>query len=112
MKSVTKGDPDSVGTHATRRPAYDPNNLSPEDEEARKYDDTSDGIDWDEIIATTQDDFEAGRYCYNSADYATQEEADAALRALIHSIVEEVEREIAATFGPKSGSSYRNPRPT
>jgi hypothetical protein len=42
-----------------------------EDEEDRKHDDTSDGIDWDEIIATTQDDFEAGRFSYNSADCAT-----------------------------------------
>jgi len=82
------------------RPAYDPDNLSPEDEEDRKYDDTSEGIDWDEIIATTQDDFEAGRFWYNSADYATQEEADAALRALIHSVVEEVERGIASESPP------------
>src|SRR5262249_22964162 len=79
-----------------KRPAYDPNNLSPEDAEARKYDDTSEGIDWDEIIATTQDDFLAGRFSYNSADYATQAEADAALDAWFKAIVEEVEREIAS----------------
>jgi hypothetical protein len=64
--------------------------LSPEDEEARKYDDTSDGIDWDEIIATTQDDFEAGRFAYNSADYPTREEADAALDAFFESMVRNV----------------------
>ena len=74
--------------------AYDPNNLSPEDEEARQYDDTSEGIDWDEIIATTQDDFEAGRFSYNSAVYATQEEADAALRTWFDAIVAKVEREV------------------
>jgi hypothetical protein len=68
-------------------PAYDPNNLSPEDEEARKYDDTSAGIDWDEIIASTQDDFEAGRYSFNSADYATQEEAFAAMDELLNSLL-------------------------
>src|SRR5882724_977217 len=79
-----------------RPPGYDPNNLSPADEEARKYDDTSEGIDWDEILATTQDDFEAGRFWFNSADYPTQAEAMAALRALIHSVVEEVEREAAS----------------
>lgn len=45
-----------------KRPAYDPNNLHPLDEEARKHDDMSLGIDWDEIIATTQDDFLADRY--------------------------------------------------
>jgi hypothetical protein len=79
-----------------KRPAYDPNNLSPEDEEARKLDDTSDGIDWDEIIATTQEDFEAGRFWYNSADYATEAEADAALHALLDSVVQEVQREAVA----------------
>jgi hypothetical protein len=83
-----------------RRPAYDPNNLSPADEEARKYDDTSEGIDWDEIIATTQDDFLAGRFAYNSADYATQAEAEAALRAWIHAIVEKVERRHASIPSP------------
>jgi hypothetical protein len=57
-----------------KRPAYDPNNLAPEDEEARKYDDTSEGIDWDEIIATTQDDWEAGRYTeFKASDYPTDE---------------------------------------
>jgi hypothetical protein len=78
-----------------RRPAYDPSHLSPEDEEARKYDDTSEGIDWDEIIATTQDDFLAGRFAYNSADYATQEEADAALEAWLEGIQRTVEERIA-----------------
>lgn len=61
------------------------------DEGARNYDGTSDRIDWDEIIATTQDDFEAGRFAYDSADYATEEEARAALKAWIHAIVERVE---------------------
>jgi hypothetical protein len=79
-----------------KRSAYDPNNLSPADAEARKYDDTSDGIDWDEIIATTQDDFLAGRFSYNSADYATKEEADAALTAYFDRIFEEWERESRA----------------
>jgi len=83
----------SVAAVEPKRPAYDPNNLSPADEEARKYDDTSEGIDWDEIIATTQDDFLAGRFSYNSADYATQAEAEAALTAWLDAIVEEVERE-------------------
>jgi hypothetical protein len=72
-----------------KRPAYDPNNLSPEDEEARKYDDNSEGIDWDEIIASTQDDFEAGRFDFNSEDYPNEEAADAALRDWIGSIVDE-----------------------
>ena len=75
-----------------KRPAYDPNNLDPLDEEARKYDDTSEGIDWDEIIATTQDDFLARRFAFNSADYPTHEEAMAAMRRWFESIAEEVER--------------------
>ena len=81
----------------TKRPAYDPNNLDPIDEEARKYDDTSDGIDWDEIIATTQDDFLARRFAFNSADYPTQEEAKAARWRWLESIAERVAR--------RSGSS-------
>jgi len=32
--------------------------------------DHEDDIDWDNIIATTEDDFQAGRYAFNSADYA------------------------------------------
>ena len=83
-----------------KRPAYDPNNLGPEDEEARKYDDNSEGIDWDEIIATTQDDFLAGRFAYNSADYATQEEADVALIAYFVGKMERLEREDAAVPPP------------
>jgi hypothetical protein len=76
-----------------KRPAYDPNNLHPLDEEARKYDDTSDGIDWDEIIATTQDDFLAGRYAFNSEDYPTHEEAMKALDKWFDDILQEVLRE-------------------
>ena len=79
-----------------RRPAYDPDNLDPIDAEARKYDDTSDGIDWDEIIASTQDDFEAGRYAFSSADYATDEEAMAALDEWINAIfVRVLNREVS-----------------
>lgn len=76
-----------------KRPAYDPNNLHPLDEEARKYDDTSLDIDWDEIIATTQDDFLAGRYAFNSEDYPTHEEAMKALHKWFDDIYEEVMRE-------------------
>jgi hypothetical protein len=97
MDTVTEHDElEPTAAVEPKRPAYDPNNLSPADEEARKYDDTSEGIDWDEILATTQDDFLAGRFAYNSADYATQAEADAALRAWVHAIVERVERRHAS----------------
>lgn len=78
--------------------------LAQTDADARQYDDTTDGIDWDEIIATTQDDFLAGRFAFNSADFPTHEEAMAAMWTLIVSIVEEAEREIAAerTLGAAS----------
>jgi hypothetical protein len=91
MESANKSDLEASTAPERKRPAYDPNNLSPGDAEARKYDDTSEGIDWDEIIATTQDDFLAGRFAYNSADYSTQEEADAALDAWLDGIVARVE---------------------
>jgi hypothetical protein len=96
METVTTNELNTPAATEPKRPAYDPNNLHPADEEARKYDDTSEGIDWDEILATTQDDFLAGRFSYNSADYATQAEADAALTAWLDAIVEKVERKHAS----------------
>ena len=109
MTTTAQDDFQERPTAAPSRPAYDPNNLAPEDEEARKYDDTSEGIDWDEIIATTQDDFLAGRFAYNSADYATDEEADAALQALMDSIVKEVDERIRRetdALPPSDAPSY------
>ena len=38
-----------------------------------------DDVDWDDIIATTQDDVEAGRYAFTTEDYPTHEEGMAAL---------------------------------
>jgi hypothetical protein len=93
MTTLVAGEIETTTVVERKRPAYDPNNLSPEDEEARKYDDNSEGIDWDEIIASTQDDFLAGRFAYNSADYATELEAFVALDGWLNSIVEEVMRE-------------------
>jgi hypothetical protein len=43
-------------------PALTADELARMDAEDRLLDDTSDGIDWDEIIATTQPDIEAGCY--------------------------------------------------
>ena len=88
-----------------RRPAYDPNNLHPLDEEARKYDDTSLGIDWDEIIATTQDDFLASRYAFNSEDYPTHKEAMKALDLWSRKILEDVLRETGAVSSRDAASS-------
>jgi hypothetical protein len=81
-----------------RRPVYDPNNLHPLDAEARQYDDTSEGIDWDQIIATTQDDWEARRFAFNSDDYPDNETAMTALEQLLDSILQKVlHREAAFT---------------
>jgi hypothetical protein len=76
--------------------AYDPNNLHPLDREARKYDDTSYGIDWDEILATTEDDELAGRYAFSSAGYPDDDSAMTALKQWMDSIVEKVLRREAA----------------
>jgi hypothetical protein len=76
-----------------KRPAYDPNNLHPDDEEARKYDTKIDGIDWDEIIASTQDDHLAGISAFDDSDYPDDESAMRALDAFLDSIVDEVIRE-------------------
>ena len=89
-----------------KRPAYDPNNLHPLDEEARKYDDTSLGIDWDEILATTEDDFQAGRYCFNTEDYPTHREAMKALDLWTRKILEDVLRE-RKTVSPSDAANSK-----
>src|ERR1700730_4636599 len=100
MNTETEDSPDTTPWWVGRTSgSYDP--MHPANVEARKYDDNSSGIDWEEIILTTQEDYEAGRYCFNSEDYATDAEAMAALRAWIHSIAEEVKRE-AASLSPRS----------
>jgi hypothetical protein len=57
--------------------------------------DLDDDIDWDEIFETTQPDFLAGRFAFNSADYPSHEEAMVAMRKLVHELCEEGEREAA-----------------
>jgi hypothetical protein len=95
MASETEGTAEATPWWVGRTSgSYDP--MHPDNVEARKYDPQVEGIDWEEIILTTQEDFEAGRYSFNSEDYATHEEAMAAMRAWIHSIAEEVEREAAS----------------
>lgn len=51
--------------------------------------DQQDDIDWDDIIATTEADDRAGRFAFNSDDYATDEEAYGAMHALIDKICDE-----------------------
>jgi hypothetical protein len=66
---------------ARAKPAYDPNNLDPLDEEDRRND-PDDGIDYDEIIATTQDDWLAGNYKeFDPNDYPDEESFIKALEA-------------------------------
>ena len=85
-----------VNSAPVTRPAYDPNNLDPLDEEDRKHDDATTDIDWDEIIASTEDDWRAGRFCFDSEQYATDEEAEAALEQWFNSKLEKVIRDEAA----------------
>jgi hypothetical protein len=85
------------GSERFQRAARDPEYRKELDDEDRKHDDTSEGIDWDDIIATTQDEFEAGEYSFSTEDYATEEEASAALKQWIHEACEEGRRAAAAT---------------
>jgi hypothetical protein len=83
-----------------RSGSYDP--CHPDNIEDRRYD-PDDGMDWEEIILSTQEDVEAGRYAFNSEDYATDEEAMAALGAWLDAIVQRVvEREAAASVSPRN----------
>jgi hypothetical protein len=50
---------------------------------------SDDDIDYEEIIATTQPDFEAGRFAFDSRNYATHEEAMAAMETLLLKCFEE-----------------------
>lgn len=102
MKSVT-----------TALRAYDPNNLSPGDAEDR-LNDPDDGIDYDEIIASTQDDFLAGRFAFNGADYATPEEEETAFGKFLQDIYDEWKRnydaELASGKATHHAESERGPR--
>jgi hypothetical protein len=98
MKSEAQVMAETAALAGRRSGSYDP--CHPDNIEARRYDNDSDGIDWEEIILSTQEDFEAERYSYNSADYATQEEADAALDAWLDAILAKVKREAAASIPP------------
>lgn len=86
---------DDVGNQV---PGCDLNNLSHEDL-ADRQNDPDDGIDYDEIIAATQDDFLKGRFAFNSADYPTHAAGMAAMDEWIHGIVER------ALHGQAAGSA-------
>jgi hypothetical protein len=98
MKSDAQVMAETAALAGRKSGSYDP--CHPDNIEARRYD-PDDGIDWEEIILTTQEDEEAGRYAFNSEDYATHEEAMAALDAWLDAIVQRVvEREAAASIPP------------
>ena len=77
-------------------PVYSAEERDRLDAEDRLLDDTSDGIDWDEILATTEPDFLAGRFAFNTDDYPTEEAAMAAMDAFVEDIIKEGLREAAA----------------
>jgi hypothetical protein len=57
--------------------------------------DPDDDIDWDEVVAAIEEDEDSEELAFNSADYPTEEAAMHALRAFIHEIFEEAERDAA-----------------
>jgi hypothetical protein len=91
---------------ATTAPrAYDPDNLSPGDAEDR-LNDPDDGIDYDEIIASTQDDFLAGRFSFNGAEYATREEERVAFAKYMQDIYDEWKRDHDARHGSGNAAHH------
>lgn len=105
MGNSTKTSERCADDGVSKSPAYDPNNLHPLDREARQYDDTTYGIDWDDILATTEDDALAGRYAFSSADYPDHDSAMVALKQWMDSIVERVLRREAAAVSRTDASS-------
>jgi hypothetical protein len=94
-----------INEERRKRPAYDPRNLHPLDEEARKQDDATTDVDWDEIIASTQDDFLAGRYCFSTADYPTHDEGMAALWQWMCTLGQGEEDEAAGAVEPHASGA-------
>jgi hypothetical protein len=82
MKSEAQAMAETAALAGRRSGSYDP--CHPDNIVGRRHDNEADGLEWDEIILTTQEDFEAGRYAFNSEDYATDEEVKIALCAWIH----------------------------
>jgi hypothetical protein len=73
-----------------------PNPDDPDDYEMSECPaDEEDEIDWDEVVAAIEEDSDSEELAFNSADYPTEVEAMVALRAFIHEIFEEVERDAA-----------------
>jgi hypothetical protein len=71
-------------------------NAAAVDHKSLEAEDLEDGIDYEEIHAATQADFEAGRFAFNSADYASEEDAEAALWKFICAVGKEAREAVAA----------------
>jgi hypothetical protein len=94
MKSEAQVMAETAALAGRRSGSYDP--CAPDNIVARRHDNESDGLEWEEIILTTQEDSEAGRYSFNSEDDATDEETIAAIGAWIHRLAEETWCEAAS----------------
>jgi hypothetical protein len=100
MTSETENDPGTVppgvahpsGAHDCQ-PEGQPQGQNPSSVVTRLSDDNSDDIDWEDIILTTHEDFEAGRFAFNSKDYATQAEADVALTTWLDTAIGSIDHE-------------------
>ena len=75
-----------------------------------------DDFDWDEVVAAIEEEGDSEELAFNSADYATEEEAMHALDAFIQGIFEEVERDAASETaldapghgGHQKGTQFRS----
>ena len=100
MTSETENDPGTVpsgvahpsGSHDSKSEGQ-PEGQNPSSVVTRLSDDNSDDIDWEDIILTTHEDFEAGRFAFNSKDYATRAEADVALTTWLDTAIGAVDYE-------------------
>ena len=86
-------------------PISNPTGPHPHDPSDHELDGDLDNIDWDEIIATTQPDFLAGRFAFNSAEYPTDEAAMAALDRWLDDAFQKALSETA--ISPRDATSER-----
>ena len=96
MTSETENDPGTAPSGVARSSGS--HDAQPEGQNqsavvTRLSDDNSDDIDWEDIILTTHEDFEAGRFAFNSKDYATRAEADVALTTWLDTAIGAVDYE-------------------
>jgi hypothetical protein len=79
--------------------------------------DHEDDVDWDEVVGAIEEDEDSEELAFNSAEYPTEEEAMHALRAFIHEIFEDVERDAgldsaldaSGQTGHRKGAQFHSP---